>query len=469
MGLWNKFPFTNFHEVNTDWIISEVKNVLKRMDTLEDKTEADLLALAKQIVGIQEDVDGKLNNINATIAQKASEEIQRLVEEGRFDALITPALEQLSKELRDDIASAKDESSKALANTNKTQYLNTLANKGILIIGDSNSDENFTGSGGAGNIHKHWTSELKNLLNARAFGNSISVTNESKAGEPMSYATEVLTKINATTTRFDIIIIMLGTNDYNANTDYAEFLTTLRSVSTLLQPHIKTKGCQVYFVSPPKRTYNFRDKDGQTPLVIYAREIYRNCIENGFNFIDAWCKIPEINLNEKESRETWFADGYLHFSDLYAPIFAKWILGYLVDNRSDEIGDYYEEHRGASLVKFFTNTNNFEFDSANSNISVGSKRILLNIRGKLKQGGSNTTGLQPIMNVPSWMIAPVAYTPITCMWSSFQRGSEPVPATAFINNSGKTLYADITGNSVTGKTYFMVGTIEALKNQVTIH
>ena len=71
MGLWNKFPFTNFHEVNTDWIISEVKNVLKRMDTLEDKTEADLLALAKQIVGIQEDVDGKLNNIDATIAQKA--------------------------------------------------------------------------------------------------------------------------------------------------------------------------------------------------------------------------------------------------------------------------------------------------------------------------------------------------------------------------------------------------------------
>lgn len=469
MGLWNKFPFTNFHEVNTDWIISEVKNVLKRMDTLEDKTEADLLALAKQIVGIQEDVDVKLNNIDATIAQKAAEEVQRLVEEGRFDELITPALEQLSKDLRGEIDAATTAASRALVNTNKTQYLDTLAGKRILIIGDSNSDESFTGSAGAGNIHKHWTSELTNLLNAKASGNGISVTNRSMAGKPMSYATEILTEINATSTRYDIIIIMLGTNDYNANTDYAEFSTTLSSVSTLLQPHVKTKGCQVYFVSPPKRLYNFRDKDGQTPLVIYAREIYRNCIENGFNFIDAWCKIPEINLNKEESRKIWFADQYLHFSDLYAPIFAKWILGYLVDNRSDEIGDYYEEHRGASLVKFFTNTNNFEFDSANSNISVGSKRILLNIRGKLKQGGANTTGIQPIMNVPSWMIAPVNYTPVTCMWTSFQRGSTPAPTTAFINNGAKTLYADITGNSETGKTYFMVGTIEALSNQVTKH
>ena len=467
MGLWNKFPFTNFHEVNTDWIISEVKNVLKRMDTLEDKTEADLLALAKQIVGIQEDVDGKLNNIDATIAQKAAEEVQRLVEEGRFDELITPALEQLSRDLQEKIDAANTAASKALVNTNKTRYLDTLAGKSILIIGDSNSDESFTGSGGANNITKHWTSELRNLLNSQASGNDVTVTNKSHAGEKMEYAVTQLTEINTTPVRYDIIIIMLGTNDYNGNTDYSNFVSTLNRVSTLLQPHVKTKGAQVYFVSPPKRMYNFRDKDGHTPLVIYAREIYRNCITNGFNFIDAWCKIPEINLYEEESRKTWFADQYLHFSDLYAPIFAKWILGYLVDNRSDDIGDYYEEHRGITLSSFFTNTNNFEYDANNSDISVGSKRILVNIRGKLKQGGGNTEGIQPIMNVPSWMISPTSYTPINCMWTNFTRGTAPQSAVAFINNGAKTLYADITGNSTTGKTYFMVGTIEALSNQVT--
>ena len=27
MAFWNNFPFTNFHELNLDWIISKVKNL----------------------------------------------------------------------------------------------------------------------------------------------------------------------------------------------------------------------------------------------------------------------------------------------------------------------------------------------------------------------------------------------------------------------------------------------------------
>lgn len=457
MGLFNKFPYTNFHEVNTDWIIKEVKTVGEQVASLNKKVTEDMLALSKQVTKIQEDVNNQLQGIDATIAQKASEEVERLVNEGRFDALITPALEQLSKDLQDKINSATTVSNKALVNTNKTQYLNTLANKSILIIGDSNSDESFTQNG---NVTKHWTTELKNILSSKASGNGATVVNRSKAGSKMDYAKTILTEINATSSRYDIIIVMLGTNDYNSNTDYATFISTLEDVAKLLQPHVTAKGAQVYFVSPPKRLFNFRDRDGQIPLVVYAKSIYRHCVRWGFNFIDAWCKIPEINIENLDSRKAWLSDQYIHFNDAFAPIFANWILGYISTNKSDVIGDYYDNVRGAALAGYFTNTNNFTFDADNSYLSVGTRRTIISIRGKLKQGGGNTAGLQPIMNVPSWMISSATVTPVDCMWTSFSRGSAPDKTPAFINNGAKTLYADITGNSTTGKTYFITGTVE---------
>ena len=457
MGLWNKFPFTNFHEVNTDWIISEVKTVGEQISSLDKKVTADMLALSKQVTKIQEDVNNQLEGIDATIAQKASEEVQRLVNEGRFDELITPALEQLSKDLRDDIASAKNISSKALVNTNKTQYLNTLANKSILIIGDSNSDETYTGSG---KITKHWTTELKNIINSKASGNSTTIVNNSKAGSKMTYAIDTLTAINKTTTRYDIIIIMLGTNDYGGMTDYAQFRTNLASVARLLQPHVTAKGCQVYMVSPPKRSLAQRDVANHVPLVIYAREIANTCKQWGFHFVDAWCKIPELNIDNTESRNKWLADGSLHFSDAFAPIYAEWILSYLISEKGDDIGDYYEEYRGACMTPMFSNTNNFEYDPARSNIKVGSKKHFISVNGKLKQGGGNTSGIQPIMNVPAWLVGAGNIAVLDAMWTSYSRGAAVEKAAVFINNPGKTMYADITGNTSTGKTYTITGNVE---------
>lgn len=457
MRLWNKFPFTNFHEVNTDWIISEVKNVLERMDTLEDKTEADLLALAKQIVGIQEDVNGKLNNIDATIAQKAAEEVQRLVEEGRFAELITPALEQLSRDLQEKIDAANTAASNALVNTNKTRYLDTLAGKSILIIGDSNSDESYNGSG---KITKHWTSELKKIIQSKASGNNITIVNNSKAGMKMTYAVETLTTINKTSTRYDIIIIMLGTNDYGGMTDYAQFRTDLASVAGLLQPHVTEKGCQVYMVSPPKRSLAQRDVPNHIPLVVYAREIANTCKQWGFHFIDAWCKIPELNVENTESINKWLADGSLHFSDVFAPIYAEWILSYITSEKGDDIGDYYEEYRGICMTPMFSNTNNFEYDATRSSIKVGSKKHFISVNGKLKQGGGNTTGIQPIMNVPAWLVGAGNIAVLDAMWTSYSRGAAVEKAAVFINNPGKTMYADITGNTSTGKTYTITGNVE---------
>lgn len=32
MAFWNKFPFTNFHEMNLDWLISTMKDLLTGYD-----------------------------------------------------------------------------------------------------------------------------------------------------------------------------------------------------------------------------------------------------------------------------------------------------------------------------------------------------------------------------------------------------------------------------------------------------
>lgn len=457
MGLFNGFPYTNFHEVNTDWIIKEIKSIGEQMSSLDKKVTEDVLALSKQITKIREDVNNQLEGIDATIAQKASEEVQRLVNEGRFDELITPALEQLSKDLQDKINQATTISNRALVNTNKIQYLNTLATKNILIIGDSNSDETYTGNG---KITKHWTTELKNIIKSEASGNDTTIVNRSKAGSKMSYAISTLTEINKTTTRYDIIIIMLGTNDYGGMTDYAQFRTDLASVAGLLQPHVTAKGCQVYMVSPPKRSLPHRDAANHVPLVIYAREIADTCKKWGFHFVDAWCKIPELNIDNEESRNKWLSDNSLHFSDAFAPIYAKWILSYLISEKGDDIGDYYEEYRGACMTPMFSNTNNFEYNPAKSSIKVGSKKHFISVTGKLKQYGSNTSGIQPIMNVPSWLVGAGTIVVLDAMWTSYSRSAPVEKTTAFINNPGKTMYADITGNTSTGKTYTITGCVE---------
>lgn len=462
-GLFNKFPFTNFHEVNTDWIVREVKNVGEQLTELGDRLTADMLALAKQVTGIQQYVNTKLDGIEATIAEKAAEEVQKLVEEGRFDELITPALEQLSGELKDAVAQATNNAQKAQEGVNKTQYLNRLENKSILIIGDSNSDEKYTSS--AGTLTTHWTTEFKKLITSKAPSNGTTITNNSKSGSRMVYAKEQLTTINATTTRFDVILIMLGTNDYGHATPIADFRITLNEIAALLQPHITAKQTEVYIVSPPKRTLANRDSASHVPLVAYARELYNWSTRNGFNFIDCWGKMPELDITNDSSRKKWLIDSSLHFSNAYAPVFAKWILGYLAENKSDTIGDYFEEYRGVCMDEWFTNTNNFTYDPTLSFIKVGTRSAVVRIAGKLKQGGGNTSGLQPLGYIPDWLIGVSGVTFLDAVWTSFARHGATETTVAFINNGNKTLYADITGNTTTGKTYYIQGVVPILSNQ----
>lgn len=63
MGIYNKYPYTDFHEMNLDWIIDRVKEYMEKYDNVDSIIQSDLRAIIDQYIE-----DGTFENIiNQTI------------------------------------------------------------------------------------------------------------------------------------------------------------------------------------------------------------------------------------------------------------------------------------------------------------------------------------------------------------------------------------------------------------------
>lgn len=93
MGLFEQFPYTNFHELNLDWIITKVKEFNERLDTIQETvteeanayTDAQLLQLRADFAQLEADFAAFEVDINkqftsyTTTQNKNFTEFQNLV------------------------------------------------------------------------------------------------------------------------------------------------------------------------------------------------------------------------------------------------------------------------------------------------------------------------------------------------------------------------------------------------------
>lgn len=354
--MFHEYPYSNFHELNANWLINQVK---------ETQT--------------------KLEHVNETIKNETEKQVTELFKSGAFDTKIDELIGGVNKRLE------------------SVNYLDTLKNKKVLIIGDSNSDENW-----GSQLKKHWVTELREITkNIEGF----SIVNKSKGGEKFSYATTILNEENTNGNTYDIIIIMLGTNDYGHATPIASFRETLRSTP---YPYPKSENDipTVFIVSPPKQLLEPTSLTARVPMTAYVRVLYSWAISRGWNFIDCWGKQPYIDVNNTTILEKYYYDKKVHFGGNYMKTFALWILSYLIGNKSDKVGEYREIITGSTLENLFT-LPVFKLNSNGSYIEYSTSFVKFNILGSIINT-SNYIGLRTVGYVPEWALPTDSIYYLTC-------------------------------------------------------
>lgn len=81
MGFTNDFPYTDFHEMNLDWILNKIKEFQERIDSFEDTvlkranayTDSEILKLSQKIsaefVDFTKEITDKIANIDSNYKQ----------------------------------------------------------------------------------------------------------------------------------------------------------------------------------------------------------------------------------------------------------------------------------------------------------------------------------------------------------------------------------------------------------------
>lgn len=225
-------------------------------------------------------------------------------------------------------------------NTNTLTKLNTnfnnttLLNKKIYILGDSNS------SAGESN----WPGLLPNYI-----PQTNTVTNLSRSGTTISktggWADSILKTVIDGNPAPDIAIVFLGLNDFNQQVPIGNFGTASPGQATIdtfagsvismcNQLYTSWPNTICYFVTVPK-SWSPNIADLLIPKVFYNFALANIPKAWGYNIIDFYSNAPLLSSN---GGNKWYRDA-LHLLPSYAPFMAKFFADYLLNGKSDKLGD----------------------------------------------------------------------------------------------------------------------------------
>lgn len=112
MGLFEQFPYTNFHELNLDWIIKEIKDLNEKVDSIEDRILNQAKAYTDEQVGLlRNDFNDLMNqftlfkaDVNKQFAEYTAKQDKAFND---YKVLVNAQIDLLEQEIRDARAELK--------------------------------------------------------------------------------------------------------------------------------------------------------------------------------------------------------------------------------------------------------------------------------------------------------------------------------------------------------------------------
>lgn len=112
MGLFEQFPYSNFHELNLDWILAKIKELDEKVDSIEDRilkeanayTDQQIAGLRRDFAELEADFAAFKSDINAQLAAYTAKQDKAFAD---YQKLVNAQIDLLEQEIRDARAELK--------------------------------------------------------------------------------------------------------------------------------------------------------------------------------------------------------------------------------------------------------------------------------------------------------------------------------------------------------------------------
>ena len=119
MGLFENFPYTNFHELNLDWIVQKMKALDEKVDSIEDRiynkskayTDEQIAILRNEFNSLEDEFIAFKADVNRMFTAYTTKQDKAFAD---YKALVNAQIDLLEQEIRD----AKAELQTLLAQAN---------------------------------------------------------------------------------------------------------------------------------------------------------------------------------------------------------------------------------------------------------------------------------------------------------------------------------------------------------------